>query len=545
MLIELRVENLVIVRSAVLAPGAGLSVITGETGAGKSLLLDAIDLVSGARTRPDLIGPWGPSAVVTAAVQANPRRQGIIESTCGVAAVDGQFILRRRIGAKSQAWINDTPVTVSALRAAADLLIALHAQHEPIRLADPAVQMELLDAYGNLGELAASYRELHASCRAVEESLRAIEHGERSSVKELDFLTFQLQEIESFAPKSGELAELETRYELLSSADQWRDTAARTADELQEGDQALIPRIGKILRRLDGAPDGRLQMAAESLRQGLEHLREAAVATGAAADAIVGDPQALRAAEERINRYQALIRKHGDGEDSLMAAWRELQVKVVELSGLDQRRDQLRLEATQLRTRRAETGGELARRRSGAFTGLAKEIHGHLGELAMPKARVELIQAETEPTALGTVRQEFQVCTNPGSRAGSIRDVASGGEAARLMLAISAALAEVDDVPVVIYDEVDSGIGGRLGAVVGGKLARMASNRTVIAVTHTPQLAAHGTHHFHVKKHQGDGETQVTVEVMDGMRRRDELAEMLGGGHGAVVQADALLQGKS
>ena len=545
MLIELRVENLVIVRGAVLAPGLGLSVITGETGAGKSLLLDAIDLVSGARTRPDLIGPWGPSAVVTAAIQASPSRQASIESACGVAAVDGQFILRRRIGAKAQAWINDTPVTVAALRAAADLLIALHAQHEPIRLADPAVQLELLDAFGGFAQVAAAYREVHAACRAAEESLRGIEQGERSSVKELEFLSYQLREIEEFAPKSGELAELEIRHDWLSSADHWRATAARAADELHEGDQALATRAGKLLRRLEGAPDPRLQTAAEALCQAVEFLREAALAAGTAADAIVSDPQALLAIEERINRYQALIRKHGEGEAALLAAWVELAAKVADLSGLDQRRDQLRLDVSRLRSQRDGAGQDLAERRVRAFQGLAKEIHGHLGELAMPKARVDLAQSEAEPTALGTVHQEFQVCTNPGSRAGSIRDIASGGEAARLMLAISAALAAVDDVPVVIYDEVDAGIGGRLGAVVGGKLARMASDRTVLAVTHTPQLAAHGAHHFHVRKHQGDGETQVTVELMHGLKRRDELAEMLGGGLGAVVQADALLQGKT
>jgi DNA repair protein RecN (Recombination protein N) len=371
----------------------------------------------------------------------------------------------------------------------------------------------------------------------------AIDLGERASIKELDFLTFQVQEIEALSPKRGELVQLESRFTLLTEAGTWREAAARVADELAEGDTALLPRLGRLLRRLEGAPDPRLAGAADALRQALEPLREAAQACAGAADGITADPAELARVEERLNRLNGLMRKHGEGEDALFAAWEDLAARARELTGLDERRETLRADLARLTAERATAGTKLATARAKAFKKLAAEVHAHLADLGMPKAQISLSEETGEPTALGTVQQSFAVCTNPGSRPGSLRDIASGGEAARLMLALSAALAAVDPVPVVIYDEVDSGVGGRLGAVIGGKLAQVARGRSVLAVTHTPQLAACGQRHFQVRKIQGEGETQVHVTALEGTTRLAEVADMLGGGAPAMAQARSLLAG--
>ncbi len=544
MLAELSVHNLVIVQQALLQPGEGLVVISGETGAGKSLLLDAIDLVSGSRIRAGLVGRWGDSATVSAVFQVDDARAARIAADVQVPITDGQVILRRRITAagRSQAWINDVPVTALLLRAAADLLIDLHTQHEPIRLANPAVQVDLLDAYAGQLEVAHAYRALHARVQQVAREVEALDGSERDGVKELDYLAFQLKAFETLAPVPGELAALELRHRLLSSAGTWRDHAAQAAEQLADNDQAMITTLGRLVRRIEGAPEPRLAAAAVAMRQALEHLRDAAAHCQEAAEAIDTDPAALATIEERIDRWNDLLRKHGPTEVDAFSAWEAIARRVAELNGLTERRSILVAALSEASAQRQEFGQRLAAERSAAFVRLAETVHTHLAELGMPKARIHLRDEPLDqPTASGVRRQEFLVRTNPGQEPGTIRDIASGGEAARLMLSLSATLAAVDHIPLLVFDEVDSGVGGRLGAVIGAKLARLALGRTVLVVTHTPQVAAFGLHHYAVRKHQGDDQTVVGVEPLVGAARQAEIADMLGGGAAATIQANELL----
>ena len=544
MLVELVVANLVIVERAVLAPGEGLTVITGETGAGKSLLLDALDLVTGARARPGLVGRWGDAAVVTACFQVDQAVSSRLAEESGVDIADGQVILRRRVseGGRSQAWVNDVPVTLTVLRTAADLLVDIHAQHEPIRLADPMVQMQLLDAFGGLGGLCAEYRQVHDQVTSTERELQALRAGGQESLRELDYLQFQLREFEELDPKQGELAALEARYAALSAIDEERDLAASLVDQIQDGDGAVLGVLQRLGRRLERVHDQRLREASVSLAQGIESLRDAALQASHLIDGVGVDPGELEGLTLRIDGWNALLRKHGPDESAVLAAWERIAGRVRGLAGLDERVTALDLSLRDLQARRNDLGGRLAAARRTAFARLATEVHGHLAELGMPKAQISLHESPSEsPTALGLVRQAVHVCTNPGQPSGSIRDIASGGEAARLMLALSAALAAMDGMPVIVYDEVDSGVGGRLGGVIGAKLAHLAQGRTVIAVTHTPQLAACGTVHYRVAKLQGEDLTTVMVEQLAPPQRLEEVAEMLGGGPSALAQAGNLL----
>ena len=547
MLVELTIHNLVIVERAVLSPGPGLVVISGETGAGKSLLLDALDLLRGARAQAQLIGRWGEATTVVGVFEVSAARASLVAGACGIEQPEGgQFILRRRIqgGGRSQAWINDLPMSVAALRQAADLLVEYHAQHEPIRLADPAVQLDLLDRFAGLEGAATAYRNLHQQMRAAEAELAGIDRVGREGLKEAEYVRFQLEEFEAFVPRRGEVAELEARHALLASVGEWRALAEEAVGVLSDNDRAVATVIGRLARRLADAPDPGLAEAAIVLRQAGEAVSEAAAACGRTLDHLQADPGELERIAERLDAWHALARKHGDDEEAVFLAWESLRHRLAALAGQGDRREVLVADLARLGLQRLAAGEALADQRNKAFKRLAKAVQGHLADLGMPKARI--IMADTpvsEPTALGVRHQEILVCTNPGQEAGSIRAIASGGEAARLMLGLAAALAGEDGTPVMVFDEVDSGVGGRLGAVIGGKLAALGLGRTVLAVTHTPQLAAAAAKHYVVRKDQSDRETRVRVELIEGAARTAEIADMLGGGHAAHAQAQVLLDG--
>jgi DNA repair protein RecN (Recombination protein N) len=548
MLLELAIHNLVIVEQARLTPGEGLTVVSGETGAGKSLLLDAIEMVSGGRCQAQMVGPWSDAATVTAVFQLTGERLAAVESSCGVAAPDGVYLLRRRIGPgpRSQAWINDVPVTIGALKATASLLVEVHAQHEALRLAAPELQLRLLDAYGKITAQALAYQQLHGRVLELTHSLAQLDGGERESVKERDYLAFQAAEIDALGPKRGEFSELESRHALLSSASHWRELAEQALHQLTEDEHALAGQLARHAKRLIEAPEPRLQDAARSCTTALEAVRDAAAHCSDALERLNPDPGELARIEQRLNAYHELFRKHGDGDEVLFATWERLSARIQELSTIGERRQAQAQELAVSTAERLRLGTKLAQARTQAFAKLAKDVHGHLRDLGMPKAVLSLSEeAQATPSAAGTVRQEFLIQTNPGSAAGRLGDVASGGEAARLTLALAEAFAEQDPIPVMVFDEVDSGVGGRLGAVIGAKLARLARSRTVLAVTHTPQLAAAAHRQYLVNKQQGQRQTKVTVAELDNDARVKEISEMLGGGKAALEQARSLMEGAS
>lgn len=543
MLRELTVSNLVIVERAQLQPGVGLTAITGETGAGKSLLLDALDLVAGGRASAELVGPRGDACDVAADFAVDARRSALIEAASGIAASEGAFILRRRIRSdgRSQAWINDTPVTVGALRAAAALLVEIHAQDRARRLADPAEQLAALDAHGGLDEQAGRYAQAHRAVLDLETESRQLAEGDRGSARELEFLRFQRREFDALDPKPGEFAELEARHKLLSEAESWRGLCDEAAAALADDERAAARIAGRLARRLNEAPSPALREAGAQLSAAAEMLQGAAAACAAAAESLSADPGELAKVGARLDAYHELMRKHGSDETALLAALAQIDSRIAELDGIDERRAACAERLAAATAERDRLGAALAEARRRAFAPLAKDIHRHLADLGMPKAKVELHEQSGQPSALGTVAMQLHVRTNPGMPGGPLAEVASGGETSRLLLALAAALAGKSGTPLVVFDEVDSGVGGRLGAAIGGKLARLAAARSVVAVTHTPQVAAAAAQHYVVRKRQAAARTSVEVQLVADTARIGELAEMLGGGAPAAAQAKALL----
>jgi DNA repair protein RecN (Recombination protein N) len=544
MLVELAVQNLVIVRQARLSPGQGLTVISGETGAGKSLLLDALMILLGGRAGAKLVGPQGPEATVTGVFQISPMLADLVERSTGVPAAEGSYILRRRLASsgRSQAWINDTPVTVTALQQVAALLVEIRAQHESQQLAVVSRQLELLDAYAGLGAETKRYQDLHERCLTLARELAEIENGERGSLRELEFLTFQSRELAALSPKAGELAELEQRFEALSGAETWRAKAAEALDQISDGERSAVRVLGGISRRLSDAPDERLRAAAAACDEASEHLRSAERQCRDVAENLQSDPVELQRIDERRSAWYDLMRKHGETESDLLAAWSTIDARIANIQGLDARRDALRRDLDAVMSQRVEVGAALARSRDRAFARLAKAVAQELADLGMPKAKVLLAsQALESPGPHGSVHQEIMVATNPGLPPDRLGMVMSGGEASRLSLAFAIVLAQQDQTPVLVFDEVDSGVGGRLGAVIGDKLATLGRDRTVLVITHTPQVAAAATRHYIVQKAQEDDATEVRVEEVTGGQRVKEIADMLGGGKAALSQAKALM----
>jgi len=544
MLTELVVGNLVIVAKARLAPGPGLTVISGETGAGKSLLLDAIALLTGSRAQGRLVGPAGDEATVSAAFHLKSAAlSAAVEAACGVAVVDGELILRRRLaaGGRSQAWINDTPVTVAALKTVAALLIDLRAQYEALRLAEPQRQLELLDAFGGLVGQAAAYRVLHRQVGDRERELASLDGGERESLKELDWLRFQLAEFAALRPLAGELATLEARHVALSNVEAHQALAARALETLSEGDGCVAQQIAPVARRLAEAADSGLAEAGAACRQALDAIAEATRLCAGAADRLQAAPDELARVSDRIDAYHQLMRKHGEDEGALLAAGEAVRARIGALSGLSERRAEVAVALDRGRAQRAAAGAALAAARTTVFAALAEAVHAQLADLGMPKARMSLSSDAGAPGEHGTVVQELLVATNPGLPPGRLGAIASGGESARLALALAVVLAGHDGTPVVIFDEIDSGVGGRLAGAIGAKLAELSHGRTVLAITHTPHVAAAAHRHYVVRKQQGDDQTTASVSEVTGAERLREIADMLGGGAAAREQARTLL----
>ncbi len=544
MLVELVVHNLVIVKQAHLSPGCGLTIVSGETGAGKSLLLDALLILLGGRAGAKVVGPHAAETTVTGVFQPPAVIAAAIEQSAGVPAMDGSYILRRRLAAsgRSQSWINDVPVTVAALQQVASLMVEIRAQHEPQQLAQVSRQLELLDAYAGIGGETQRYREAHDRCLALGRELEAIETGERGSLRELEFLRFQSREIAGLAPRAGELAELEQRFAALSGAETWRTKAGEALELISEGERSVRRVLGKVTRQLSDAPDERLRAAAAACAAAGECLDTVEANCREVVDYLHSDPVALQRIEERRDAWYDLMRKHGDSEEPLLAAWSTIDARIAAIEGLDTRRDALRKDLDAALALRTDLGATLAEARRTAFKQLAKGLSRELTDLGMPKAKVSLAERSLDtPGPGGSIHQEFMVATNPGLPPDRLGAVMSGGEAARLSLAFAIVLAEQDRTPVLVFDEVDSGVGGRLGIAIGEKLAALARDRSVLVITHTPQVAALATRHYTVRKIQHDDATEVQVGEVTGKERLQEIAEMLGGGKAALGQAKALM----
>jgi len=543
MLLSLAIRDVVLIDRLELEFNPGLSVLTGETGAGKSILLDALGLALGGRGDSSLVRQGASQAVVTAEFDVpagHPARA--LAADQGVDAA-GTLVLRRVLSAdgRSRASINDQAVSVGLLRAVGACLVEIQGQFEQQGLLEASTHLGLLDAFAGHGALSRTVAEAHQVWRQAAAVLRETAETAARAAAEEDYLRHVHAELDALAPRPGEEAELSSRRSLLQHRDRLLSAVDAAHGELA-GERGVAHAIGAAARQL-GRLGGALRDQAAPVLAALDRAANEVAEAQALLAALTRDDGAgggsLEQVEERLFALRALARKHHVAVEDL-AALRERFAG--QLAALDQGGAAIaRLTKVEEQAKQAylAAAAQLSAARAKAAARLDKAVTGELAPLKLDKARFRTSLAslpETGWNASGMDRAVFELAANPGSEPAPLGKVASGGELSRAMLAIKVVLAGTGPVPTLVFDEVDSGIGGAVAAAVGQRLARLGKRLQVLVVTHSPQVAARGNHHWRVLKRGAGGSVVTTVEALPTAARREEIARMLSG---AVVTEEA------
>jgi DNA repair protein RecN (Recombination protein N) len=541
MLLNLSIRDIVLIDRLDLDVQAGLSVLTGETGAGKSILLDALGLALGSRTEAQLLRPGARQAAVSAefAVAADHPVRTLLEEQ-GLPN-DGNLILRRQLGAdgRSRAFVNDQAVGVALLRRIGESLVEIEGQFEQQRLLDVANHRAMLDAFAGLADQAAKvrggWRQWRATAAARTEAEAALAQARRDE----EYLRHAVAELRDVDPRTGEDAELTETRRLLSNREKVLEAAHAAFDELT-GDRGADARVMAAQRRLDRiGPRAGGDKAGELTAPVIAALDRAAAEIADAADRLrrmVNDPELaphrLAQIEERLFALRDLSRKHGVPVDGLADHAAKLAAQLAALDDQSGRLARLTQAEAAARQAYATAAEELSKARAKAARKLDSAINTELPPLKLDKARFAT-RLESLPESdwgeNGLERVVFEVATNPGMPPGPLNRIASGGELSRFLLALKVVLAEADPVPTLVFDEVDSGVGGATAAAVGERLARLGQKLQVLVVTHSPQVAARTDQHWRVEKATVGKSVVTRLAVLDGQGRREEIARMLSG----------------
>ncbi len=551
MLEELTVENIAIIDRAALPLGPGFTVLTGETGAGKSLLVDAIGLALGGRADSDLVRHGAAKGVVTITVRVQERAELLEEcAKRGVDLEDGRLLVQREVGAegRSSVRLNGRTAPLSTLRGLGDLLVDLHGQHDHQSLLNPDRQLDFLDDWIGLEALALreEVAQRLAEFEACRRKLATAQSSRRDREQRLDLLRFQVAEIQAAAPKPHEGESLQKSLVRLQNAERLRAVAASALERLSEQEGSAIESVGESAKELQPLVelDASLSPIVESLVQSQLLLEEAIRGLSDYDDAVEGDPVALEETAARLDLLQRLRRKYGDDEQEVLAYLARAESELDSLQNEDASEEQLALELAAAKDRLDELAASLTRLRTAKAGEFARQVQAELVDLAMDKASfdVRLSPKPVEPD--GADRAEFVFSANPGEPTRALSKVASGGELSRVMLAIKVASAGRAGVPTLIFDEVDSGLSGRAAAVTAKKLSQLALHYQVIAISHLPQIAGRANCHFRIEKVEESGRVVTRLRLLEAEQRVAEIARLLAGeqvGPSALANARELL----
>lgn len=544
---ELTVENLAVVERVRLPLSPGFTVLTGETGAGKSLVVDAMALVLGARASADQVRSGADAARVEAIFDAPPLDPGDAMADV-VAAGDGLAIVRREVGAdgRSIARVNDRTVTVGGLASLGTRLGEIHGQHDQQRLLEPAHQLALLDGFGGHATLVASVAEAHRAWRATVAAAVELLTDAHELARRMELLRHQVDEIAGAAPRSGEDAELEAQLRAAEHAETIARAAAEAVAALRD-DGGASDLLGAAERSLLGAAqhDERFTPLADRASGLAAEAAELARDAAAAGEGIDLDPNARAAAEERLALLYDLRRKYGDSLEAVIAFGSAAAAELERLENQEGERERLRAEEQRLRADLETRAADLARARGEAATRLSDAVNAELPPLGLPSGAFGVALEPVEIGPSGGDRVTFTFAPNPGEPPRPLGRIASGGEASRLSLALKVVLAAADETPLLVFDEVDAGVGGRNASALGERLRQLSRYHQVLCVTHLPQVAAFADEHIVVGKRVSEGRTATEARTLDAEARAQELAAMLAGegaGEEAHAAAEALLR---
>jgi len=556
MLASLAIRDVVLIERLDLSFGPGLTVLTGETGAGKSILLDSLGLACGARAEAGMVRAGQAQASVAACFQPPPGHPALaILEQQGIEAEE-TLVLRRVVQAdgRSRAFVNDQPVAVGLLKRLAATLVEVQGQHDQVGLADPATHGGLLDAFGGLEGQRAGVAEAWSRLRAAERSLAEAREAIAAAQRDEEFLRHAVDELTSLSPEEGEEEELAQERQRLQQGEKRNEQIASALAALQPRDRRSSSPAG-ALREASRALE-RLPPPNEEAQPILAYLAAAQDAVAEAETLLERllleggpDPRRLEQVEDRLFGLRAAARKHGVAVVELPALLTSLKERLSALDAGTGRVVALEAEAGAARNAYLEAARALSTARREAAGRLERAIAQELPPLKLDRARFVVEVAEREEggwSADGMDRVTFLVATNPGTQPGRLDRIASGGELSRLMLALKVVLARGSPVPTLIFDEVDAGIGGATAAAVGERLARVAERLQVLVVTHSPQVAARGAQQMRVAKRVKGERAATVVEPLNRRERREEIARMLAGERvtdAARAAADSLLEG--
>jgi DNA repair protein RecN (Recombination protein N) len=543
MLRELRIENLLLIERAELRLGEGLNAITGETGAGKTVLAHSLDLLMGGKARPQIVRPGAEEAWVEgvfdlpAGLLAEPELGEVAERLPEGA---DEVVLGRRVSSsgRTSAFVAGRAASASDLKLLGGRLLAFYGQHEHRKLTIASVQMEVLDGFAGAEHLEARrrYREANRECGRLAAELAELRQRDGSRARDLDLCRYELSEIEEVAPDAAEEADLVVERKRLRHAEGLREAAAGAhtglagADEDGGGAVSALAQAEALLQGVDGVDAG-LDALSERLGALAVELGEVASELRDYVEGLAADPGRLVAVEERLEAFDRLERKHGGSVESVLAHALHCRAEIERLEGGEERAAELEAALADAERRREELGERLSEGREKAAGPLEKKVAKELDGLAMPDATLEVV-LEPHPYGFGASGREtveLRVAPNPGIAPAPLRDAASGGELSRVMLALSG-LSEGGGAGTLVFDEIDAGVGGNTARVVGERLRALGEERQVICITHLPQVASLASTHFRLAKDLA-GETAVaTVERLDGDGVVEEIRRMLGGG---------------
>jgi DNA repair protein RecN (Recombination protein N) len=536
---ELRVENYAVIDNVVVEFGAGLNLLTGETGTGKSILIDALALLLGEKASSEVVRHGAEKAVVAAVFDVEGKAAEAILEDNGIDCEDDEIILRREIGAngKGRVFVNNQPATVAVLKALAPHLAVVHAQNETMMAFDPPARLVLLDSAAGLDieSVAAAYSEW----KKIKDKIAELESGEQDKLRLMDLWNFQLKEIDAAALQAGEDEKLLGEKRVLANSEKIHVAAMAAFDSLYEGESSASSTIRIALKHLEelGKFDDRFKEQAAALESARITVEDIGTTLRDYAEGIEASPEKLADVEDRLALLDRLKRKYGHTLDEVIAFGEDLRQKLNEIENKDELLKELRANLKKAAEQYLTTARTASKKRYETARKLEKTVEAEINDLAMKaKFAIEVSGSDEEQgwSPSGFDHVAYMIATNPGQPMLPIEKIASGGELSRVMLALKATVEggrkkSADHQRTLVFDEVDAGIGGRAADAVGKKLKSLSRTKQVLCITHLPQIASFADQHFVIEKRESGGKAKTSVRRLDHEERREEVARMLSG----------------
>ena len=551
MLRELLIRNLALIDEAHIQFGPSFNVFTGATGVGKSLVIGALNLLLGGRAATDAIRSGAAEASVDGIFEvSDPEVRQEAARICGFELADAEILIRRMVdaGGRSRCSLNGKPITVTMLREIGESLVAIHGQHEHESLLHVPNQLLLLDRFADAMALRHSFSSLLSEVNELRARRRSLQEGREARQRQVDLLKFQIEEIGQAKVRPGEDEEMERERRMLANAEKIRATVASAYDALYESEQSIFVKLKRIAREMGelSGVDESLKSIVEGCEKGLAELEEAAFSLRERAQKSDADPRRLTAVDDRLELIRGLKRKYGATIADILESRQRAAEQLSQQTNLDKTLAETDGLLARKTTELEGLGKTLTARRQAAAKKLGALLEKELMDLGMANTRFEaLVRPRPAPAdgaapadraaASGFDEIEFMVAPNVGEELMPLRKIASGGEISRIMLALKSCLAEADRMPVLIFDEIDANVGGRLGRVLGQKMSAIARTRQVLCVTHLPQIACFADVQMKVTKAVENERTFTRLTPLEGEARVDEIAEMIRGEHRTAV----------